>query len=88
MSARADDQQAGAASLLGEYLRWLTHAHCSFDIDAVCLFAERGECRTASAARGETGTQQAAGTAGLPGCSAGTITTRTGTAGKARPAWR
>jgi len=44
VSTRADDEQIRPSSLLDEHLRGLTHAHCPFDHDAVCLFTERGEC--------------------------------------------
>lgn len=43
MSARANDQQVGVASLLDEHLSGLTHAHHPFDLNAVGLVTERGE---------------------------------------------
>ena len=51
MSARADDQQVGAASLLDEHLGGLASHYSSLDLDAVGLSAERGERRLQRRAR-------------------------------------
>ena len=45
VSTGADDQQVGAASLVEEHLRGLTHAQYSLDLDIGLLVAERVDCR-------------------------------------------
>jgi hypothetical protein len=45
VSARADDQQVGAVSLVEEHLRGLTHAQYSFDLDTGFLGVDRVDRR-------------------------------------------